>query len=505
VFRLVGPAFPDVVADPAFRLIGHRGGIAMLRGPDAPPDVVRTLGRSEGVGVATAGSPEEVLDALARVRDAGVLVAVVVESPDPALPGSLVWAPSVELRPGPIDAPATLSSDSTRRVGIVTPDDLAATVAEAIDDPSIDAGNGSAIEVVDAPPPVDLYDRYAAYRELTVPVQAGVAAWELSLGAWALWAIRSGRTRRAALAAVLSLPGLFLALLLVGHLPRLTPVSVPLTLAIASLASAALWLRVSDRAGAGAALAWAGGVALGGLVVESLLGWTAAFAPMLGGSHLDGARFYGMPNAAIGLAVGGALLVAHRVRSIRAGVAVLAATSLWAGAPWFGANLGAAVTAGAAAGLWWGVGGRLRALPTAAATAVAAAVGVLAAAATNRLDARPTHIARAAGASVADLVATLAHRLGIGARLLADQPAALLPVAGTAVGLWLVARPPRALAAGFERSPRSREVALAIGLAGAVAYVANDTGAAALGLGFGLLAVTLAAVSLAAPPDRMQA
>jgi hypothetical protein len=280
---------------------------------------------------------------------------------------------------------------------------------------------------------------------------------------------------------------------------------VPVLVAV-SVAGGAGLLRMADREGIGAALAWAGAIALGGLVLESLVGWTAAFAPMLGGSHLDGARFFGMPNAEIGLAVGGALLVAHRLRSGAAGLALLVATTLWAGAPWFGANLGAAVTAGAAAGAWWAIR-RGREVPgTLVATVAGAAGGGLSAVALHRLDPRPTHISRASeDASVGGVLDVLARRWEIGLRLIGEQPAALIPVVGTVVGMVLASRPPGALARGFARAPGTRDAALAIAIASVVAFVANDTGAAALGLGFGMLAVTLFGVSLAAAPEKMAA
>ena len=143
---------------------------------------------------------------------------------------------------------------------------------------------------------------------------------------------------------------LFLALLLVGHLPTLSYASVlPVFVGVSAVAGVVL-ARVADRSGVGVALAWAGGIGLGGLVLESLVGWTAAFAPMLGGSQLDGARFFGLPNAFLGLALGGAVLLAARIRSVFAGASLIAAAGLWAGAPWFGSDIGGAITLLAAAG-----------------------------------------------------------------------------------------------------------------------------------------------------------
>ena len=501
-----GMTFPQATTDPQLRRIASIGGIGMLRGQGELADVIASIDASDRASVvASLDDPSEALR-LVDVTVGSPLVVIVVTSEGSGFPDSIVLARGspVVVPAEPRGPPRTLTSDSTRRVGIVTPEDVAATVADAIDDPSIDVGDGSPIDVVDAAPPVDLYERYADYRQLTVPIQALVAGWEAILAVAALLAIRSGRGRRAALGAVLSLPGLFLALLLVGHLPRLTFATVVPVLVAVSIAGGVPLVRLADREGIGTALAWAGGIALGGLVVESLVGWTAAFAPMLGGSHLDGARFFGMPNAEIGLAVGGALLVAQRLRSGASGIALLVATALWAGAPWFGANLGAAVTAGAAAGAWWAIRRRRGALGAGLATVVGAGAGGLAAVGLNRLDPRPTHIARASeDATAGGVAADLGRRLEIGARLIAEQPAAAIPVAGTAVGLALITRPPRRLASAFDQAPGTRDAALAIGVASVVAFIANDTGAAALGLGFGLMAVVLFGVLLASLPGKM--
>jgi hypothetical protein len=395
----------------------------------------------------------------------------------------------------------------------VTPADVVATVEETggVDVPSVDGG--SPIRVVASEPPVGLYRKYLQYRQLSAPIQAAVGVWEVVLGAFAVWVLVARRAssalRRLALAAALSLPVWFLALLLVGHLPSLTYATVvPTLVGVTAVAGLAL-LRVSDRSGLGTALAWAGGVALGGLVVESLLDWDAAFAPMLGGSHLDGARFFGMPNVEIGLALAGATLVAARLRAPVVGAGLLALTGLWAGSPWFGANLGASITLFAGAGLWWGIRGERGWLPAAVATAACVLVGAaLVILAHRELTDVPTHITRFASSTrdLSGVVETAVDRLQIGLRLLRDQPAALIPVVGTPLALLVVLlRPPTSLTVGFDREPASRPAAVTILIASIVAYLANDTGAAALGLGFGVAMVCLFAVSLVSAREMMDA
>ena len=75
------------------------------------------------------------------------------------------------------------------------------------------------------------------------------------------------------------------------------------------------------------------------LGVEAALGWPAAVTPLAGGGQLDGGRFFGMPNIEIGIVLGSAMFLAHRVR-VGSGVLLLAACALVAGSPWTGSNSG---------------------------------------------------------------------------------------------------------------------------------------------------------------------
>ena len=73
-------------------------------------------------------------------------------------------------------APHALTSDSTRRSGVVADVDPAATVAEWLDLP-FDAG--APMERADEPAPLDLYERYLQQRRLAVP--AAALAWGVLL------------------------------------------------------------------------------------------------------------------------------------------------------------------------------------------------------------------------------------------------------------------------------------------------------------------------------------
>jgi hypothetical protein len=155
----------------------------------------------------------------------------------------------------------------------------------------------------------------------------------------------------------ISSPFLALSLLLAGHLPSLTYTTViPFVIAVTALGTLAL-MPIARRRGTLNAVAVAGATLLVVLAIEGALGWPAAVTPLLGGSQLDGGRFFGLPNAFIGLLLGGSIYVAQRLPRI-AGTAVIAATGLFAGLPWTGSNIGGAVTLFAGAGIWWGLRGK---------------------------------------------------------------------------------------------------------------------------------------------------
>ncbi len=296
----------------------------------------------------------------------------------------------------------------------------------------------------------------------------------------------------------ISSPFLALSLLLVGHLPSLTYMTViPFVVATTALGALAL-MPAARRWGTLGAVAAAGVVLLGALAIEAALGWTAALTPLLGGSQLDGGRFFGLPNAFIGLLLGGSIYVAQRLPRIH-GAAVIAAAGLFAGSPWTGSNIGAAVTLFAAAGIWWGLHGELAWWRTAIAAVAAIAAGtVLVVVAHRYLTSAATHITTFSEhtGGIRGLWHTFVDRLGVGADLIAQNPFALLPVIGVLGMLVVVLRPPGPVRASFQEAPVWRLALLTIVAASVVAYLVNDSGAAAIGEGFttslaGLLYVSL--------------
>jgi hypothetical protein len=192
--------------------------------------------------------------------------------------------------------------------------------------------------------------------------------------------------------------------------------------------------------------------------------------------------------------------------SVEAGTALIAASGLVAGSPWLGSNAGAAITLLAAAGLWFGIRTDRSWWGTALIAAATTATGIALVALAHRfLPGGPTHISALVedGSGVAGIAGSAIDRLRIGLDLLVDSPFALIPVVGTILLLVVILRPPATLARSFEGASRWREALLVIVLGSIVAYLANDTGAAALGFGFGTALAGMLGVSAATVRGKM--
>jgi hypothetical protein len=231
---------------------------------------------------------------------------------------------------------------------------------------------------------------------------------------------------------------------------------------------------------------------------EALTGFSAALTPFLGGSELDGGRFFGLPNVFIGLLLGAGLYAAARLRAW-AGFVVLLGAALLAGLPFAGANLGGAVTLFAAAGLWLPLRarGRLR-VPELAFAGLVVVLGTGLVLVAHRVSSLPTHVTtfeETTGAGGA--WSTFVDRLTVGWHLIEHNPFALAPVAGVLATLWLVVRPPASIAPSLGRHPAWRDALLVLSLGNVVAYVVNDSGPAACGVGFGMALGGLLYVSVA--------
>jgi MYXO-CTERM domain-containing protein len=191
---------------------------------------------------------------------------------------------------------------------------------------------------------------------------------------------------------------------------------------------------------------------------------------------------------------------------VPSGVLLLVGCAFVAGSPWTGSNFGAAITLFAAAGLWLAIRRRRPWWMVAVIVGAITAAGGTAIALVHRFLAdQPTHVSSflEGSGTVAVALDRLVVRLSIGFDQLVDTPAALIPVVGTLVVLVVVLRPPVAIARSFEVHDAWRDALLVLALGSIVAYLANDTGAAALGFGFGFALSGLLDVSLASARRMM--
>ena len=167
-------------------------------------------------------------------------------------------------------------------------------------------------------------------------------------------------------------------------------------------------------------------------VVEALRGWPDTLFPALGGSALDGARFYGLPNTYIGLLAGAGVWLAASLPAY-AGFVLLFALGLFAGFPNLGADIGGALTLFAAAGLWVAFRLRRRLGWKEALLALGVVVIGLALvfAANVLLTSAPTRATRfVEGAGQRSVFHTVAERLGTSWRLLTRYPATWIIAVG---------------------------------------------------------------------------
>lgn len=430
-------------------------------------------------------------------RDVLVIVASVspsaaMEAARDALYGIVVASGEVPL--GHSDAPMrSLTSDSTRRAGVVVEDDILPTISRFTGSRFPAQTEGLPIRVVHAAPPFELHERYLAQRRMSVPIGIAAGLYVTLAGIFALGLLLL-RTRIPPRLAhfgawlAMSLPVLGVVLLAAGHLRTLSYATVvPFVVGVTLLGTLAFVpLR---RFGALVPPAAMGVAVLAYFAVEAALGWTAALTPFHGGSELGGGRFYGLPNAFIGLLIGASLYIAQRI-NLTWGFVLIVAVALFAGLPGMGANLGGAVALFSAAGLWLArrrlgrIGWRGAAL--AAAVTIAGVPVVLLA--HRFLTSSPTHVTRFVESSggLSGIWAKFTDRLLVGWHLIVLNPFALVPVLGLPVVLVALLRPPELLREALDAHPTWRDALLVTILASIVAYVANDTGAAACGLGFAL-------------------
>ncbi|MEX1047304.1 MAG: hypothetical protein WD050_07910 [Actinomycetota bacterium] len=519
------------------RSLAHAGGAALL-GPGTPVDRAltgsfepqpRTNLGGPGVFVAAPydpeATPEEIGKQIERAASitagtdpSGLMVVVVGGSTSPSMLRQRDELLPIVLASGDIreifslSGPArTLTSASTNRDGVVTAEDVPVTILNFLRKPIRGAVGGAPIELVDEEPPFETHQRYLAQRRMYVPIGTGaaIAVTLFGFGCVALIWLRRRIPRIARTVGpwlALATPALAIGLLAAGNLRTLNyatvlpfVIGVTIVLPVAALSS--------RRNGVLRPPALLGAAVLVFFAAEALLGWPATLHTFIGGTALDGARFYGLPNVFIGLLLGSGLYLASVLRPYT-GFVLLVGIGLFCGFPSLGANFGAAVTLFAAAGLWLALskqrGFRIRGLAITAGTLIAGTALVLIA---NALAPAATHITgfvEEGGGGPGGILQAFLDRLGIGWDLLMRNPFAFVPVVGVLACLWLVLRPPRPIRESLDRYPQWRTALLVIVLGSIVAYFVNDTGPAAAGLGFGLAIGGLFYVPLAEEPVKME-
>lgn len=530
VIDVPGLSFERLLSLPEVAALARAGGAALLVDtgdrsdhysaypeiePGASPIVVRDMDPVRLGGLDRVG--ELIREEVSASPESDLLVIVLSTTASTAMRAAKDDVHPIVLARGAPEAlfeasgsPGTLTSDSTHRIGIVGDGDLWPTIAVSRGRDVPRDAIGSAIRVVEGPVPFDLHERYLAMRRMTVPVGTAAGLYVTLGGLFALGVVLAASRRHAsrplgwiASGIALSVPVLAASLLAAGHLPTLSYATVvAFVVGVSAVVTVVALVLARNEILRGPVVIAAAVLAF--VFAEAALGWTAALTPLLGGSHLDGARFYGMPNVEIGLVLGASLWLAAVVPTWW-GFTLLVGVALFAGLPFAGANLGGAVTLFAAAGIWPGIRrGRPGWRDVALAFAVTA-IGVVVIVLANRvLSTTPTHIADAGKDGVAALWPTFVDRLAIGWRLIERNPFAIVPVAGVLATLLAVIRPPDSIAASLDRRPAWRAGLVTILLACIVAYLANDTGPAAVGVGFGMALGGLLYVSSADRTWKME-
>jgi hypothetical protein len=370
-----------------------------------------------------------------------------------------------------------LTSDTTRQEGLVANVDVAPTILSFTGHPV--PSSGSPIRT-SGRPPTDLLRRYLEYREVAVPAGLIVLGMALALLAACLLILLGPWTVQARLVSAAAVAGLFAVALQVALLPASWLPTYSWPVVAAAVAGTAVVLTAAALAGRGSLVAPAAMVAGFGLalaVTDAALGWPSLLTPLLGGSALEGGRFYGLGNAYAGMVLAGAVLVAAVLRPW-AGVALIAAAALFAGLPWLGADLGGGITLFAVAALWWGLRVRPRFGPLEAGAVVAAAVGgAILLVLLHRLAPAPSHVSRAVqeASGLGGILATFWDRLALNLRATARTPAVWAALVGVPVVLAVAWARPGPFRRPLDRAPAWRLALIALAVGGILGYVLNDT------------------------------
>jgi hypothetical protein len=472
------------LGDDILRSIAMRGGIGLMTETQPTDDVLETLrsidasvvtvpdathiGRTLTAGAPGAPGPKFMVLALTRpMQGTGSVV--------PLFKGE----GTAEQLLNNSGTPRGLTSSTTRQEGVVSNVDLAPTVLTF--NGLLVSGEvfGSRIRV-EGHAPLGLYERHLEYRRVVVPTGVLVLLFTLAALAAALVLLFTGRGssgihRAVAIWGVIGV-SLQVALLPGSWLPTFEPVVVALTVGGVGLvvAALALWWGRGSPIRVPAAVA---GIGFGFVIVDALLGWRSLLTPLLGGSALEGVRFYGLGNPYAGVVLSGAVLVAALLPPA-GGVGLLLGAALFAGPPFLGADLGGGVTLLAMAGLWYGLRVRLGAWWAVGGAIAGAVVGAVLLVLVHRfLPSEPTHVTRVVedADGLAGIVGTFLERLTLNLEVTVATPAIWPALAGIPVALWVAVAGPGPFREPLERFETWRLGAISLALGAMLGYVLNDT------------------------------
>jgi hypothetical protein len=466
---------------------------------------------------------------LGRVRAPGgarasVLV-VGLQSPQ----GRARTAPLLALG-SPVSRSGVMTSDSTRRAGLVAFQDVRPTLTG-----STRGTQGEPIRILGDADPLGfvghLDEQVGALvtaRTLAVVVYAALGTVALAASLAALLAARrrgwagavAGPARHLARTLALlclAMPSGYLIASAVAPTSWLAWLLLGLAAGIALAVAASLLARRPDSAraagqggpapsspGPAGPRGWAAPALLGalltGLVVADLLAGGGALArPLLGNSAFDGERFYGLGNGYFAHALAGVfLVVAFRRLPAWAAALLLAALAVVDGLPSLGADVGGALTAMLSAAAALLLLGRARPRPArvlwlAAAAVVAAALVVVGAAMLLGETTHGSRVAQDLGSDPGAALRTVGHQLSGNFGLLAANFWAWWGPLLVAFAGWVSVRPPGPMAP----VPEWVRWAVGVGAIGSTLLILlNDTGVtAAAGSGLALV-ITLAWAAL---------
>lgn len=401
------------------------------------------------------------------------------------------WAlgPVIAVESGRGAAAGLLTSASTRRDGLITAADMAATVlAWWTGSASLRGGmRGRPARVVASGRPLDRLDALEAMllaRRETRPWAGGIyAGCGMVLALLGLsWAIRSRRWRFPP-ASGIAFALAPVALMVTPFLARSAFLQLLGAAALAGVLGVGAARLRSGRAALGAAMVSGSALIAGDVLTGSHLMLRSPF----GFSVISGSRYYGIGNeylgvlaamAPVGLAAAAARRPAAGLPAVCAAVAVV----VLVGAPWWGANWGGCVALAAGFAAVWAVAARMGGARAAAVVLMAVFVGAVLPAGLDLLRpaAERSHIGAAAAALASGDPGMLAD---IGARKLHMNwsllsgarpwvPLALLPL----VCFWAMLGPSGPARQALRTLPHVNAGLIGAFCAAVVALLLNDSG-----------------------------